>query len=387
MEIVYTGEEAPITFNKSIFLAGPSPRPDQDIESWRKDVIQILEDIGFNGVVFYPENRRPNSDFNYDDQVEWERKYINMADCILFWVPRDLSLDKNGVPKLPAFTTNVEFGAWCNSGKVAFGCPKDSDKNQYLEHYCDLYNVPTVNSLTGTIFTASKMLGNGVFRTEGERFVPLFIWNTESFQSWYLSQKEAGNRLNHAEVLWSFRPGNKNFVFSWILKVNIFVEAEKRNKSNEFVFSRTDISSVLLWKKNDPIEESEVVLIKEFRSSSNTKDGFIRELPSGSSSSKENKKETAIHEVNEETGFEIELNRPEQHESRQLAGTLSAHKSNLYSVSLDEKEIEWFKNQKDPQGNVEDTEITYIEVYSVKDLYQIDIDWTTVGQILSVVYR
>src|SRR5208283_2036689 len=129
----------------------------------------------------------------------------------LFWVPRDISLDENGKLKLPAFTTNVEFGAWCDSGKVVFGAPPDYEKrkNKYLKFYADFYKVPSGETLTETLDEALEMLGEGAGRTEGERYVPLFIWNTESFQSWYLNQKEAGNRLDHAELLYSFRPGYK----------------------------------------------------------------------------------------------------------------------------------------------------------------------------------
>lgn len=84
MLVIYTGEEMPNTINKSVFLAGPSSRPGQDIESWRNDAIKILDDIGFDGVVFSPEYREMKSDpkahdnFDYDNQVEWEEKYLNI---------------------------------------------------------------------------------------------------------------------------------------------------------------------------------------------------------------------------------------------------------------------------------------------------------------------
>src|ERR1700735_618587 len=131
MEVIYTGEETPNTIVKSLFLSGPSRRPDQDkIKSWREDALQYLEEQGFDGTVFCPETRNGefSPDFNYDDQVEWEDKHLNMADCILFWVPRDLSVDNKGKLKLPALTTNIEAGRWMNSGKVVFGCPPDLEK-------------------------------------------------------------------------------------------------------------------------------------------------------------------------------------------------------------------------------------------------------------------
>jgi hypothetical protein len=37
MEVVYTGEDMPEKFSKSIFLAGPTPRNKEEVESWRGD--------------------------------------------------------------------------------------------------------------------------------------------------------------------------------------------------------------------------------------------------------------------------------------------------------------------------------------------------------------
>jgi 8-oxo-dGTP pyrophosphatase MutT (NUDIX family) len=174
----------------------------------------------------------------------------------------------------------------------------------------------------------------------------------------------------------------------WVLKVNVYVESEKRNKDNEFVLARTDISSVLLWKKNEPLEESEVILVKEFRSPANTKDGFIRELPGGSSFKRgEDPQEVAAEEVHEETGFHLSPDRLTSHGARQLSGTLSAHKAYFYSAEINEEELEWFKSQDGiVHGNVKDSEMTFIEVHSVQDLILNEqVGWTTLGMILSVI--
>lgn len=391
MEIVYTGEIAPYKFKKSLFLAGPSARPGQDIESWRKDAIKILQDKGFDGVIFCPENRDfkfKDKDFNYDDQVEWEDKYLSLCDCILFWVPRDLSIDKDGNMKLPAFTTNIEFGKYETSGKIVLGYPEDAEKMAYLKHDAETYNIPVGDTLTETIDFALEFLGEGSERENGECCVPLFIWNTPSFQSWYCSQLDAGNRLESAKLLYNFRPRYKSFVFLWILKVNIYIASEDRFKENEFVLARTDISSVMLWHKKENILDSEVVLIKEFRSPAATDTGFITELPSGSSFKEgEDPLEVASQEVKEETDFYIDPKRLKFICAKQLAGTLSSHKSHLYSAELDEEELKWFKSQKDVvHGNIEDSERTFIEIFKIKDLLEnkVDLDWSTLGQILFV---
>jgi 8-oxo-dGTP pyrophosphatase MutT (NUDIX family) len=387
MQVVYALEDMPDAFSKSIFLAGPTPRNRDEVESWRPDALKILEDIGFDGVVFVPEPKVATKDHVYEDQVEWEEKYLKLADCIVFWVPRDLSLDSKDFPKMAAFTTNVEWGVWADSGKVVFGCPEDAEKVSYLKHYADKYNVPTGGTLTETLDNAINYLGGGEERSGGERYVPLFIWKTDSFQSWYEAQKEAGNRLDHADLLFSFRPRYKSFVFLWALNVDIYVESEDRHKTNEFVLSRTDISSVCMYHRTT--SNVEVVLVKEFRSPASTEDGFIRELPGGSSSKKnEDPQEVAADEVHEETGFHLKSDRLKSHGSRQLVGTLSSHKSNLYSVELDEEEIKWFKSQEGiVHGNIEDSERTFIEVHSVQDLIDNKLtDWSTLGMLLSIIY-
>jgi 8-oxo-dGTP pyrophosphatase MutT (NUDIX family)/nucleoside 2-deoxyribosyltransferase len=393
MQIIYTGEEVPEKIIKSIFLAGPSLRPNQlgHVEQWRQDACQILNDIGFDGVVFSPENRDNKflDNFDYDDQVEWEDKCLNVADCIVFWVPRDLSKDEDGNPKLPAFTTNVEWGAWCDSGKVVFGAPEKADKIRYLEHYADFYKAPIAKSLTETLRNALEMVGEGAERVGGERFVPLFIWNTPSFQSWYKAQTGADNELRHAELLYNFRPKYGKFVFLWILKVAIYVAAEDRIKDNEFVLSRPDISSVVLWKEAEDPLQSKIAIIKEFRSPASTEDAFIREVAGGSSPKPGiDPRETAAEEIHEETGLMIDLDRLEEVISRQMFGTLSAHKSNLYSYQLSDEELKWLESQKDiVHGNVEETERTFIEIYTVQELLNNnDLDWSNIGMILSVVY-
>ena len=92
MQVIYYGEEMPYKFSRSLFLAGPSLRSGQEGESWRKDALHILDDMGFDGLVFVPENREGRLDehHDYEGLVSWEEKHLNVADCILFWVPRQM---------------------------------------------------------------------------------------------------------------------------------------------------------------------------------------------------------------------------------------------------------------------------------------------------------
>jgi len=375
MEVVYAYEKTPDTITRSIFLAGPTPR-DKDVESWRKDALQVLEDKGFDGVVFVPEPRDGKWSKDYDEQLGWEEEHLHIADCIVFWVPRELKT-------MPAFTTNVEFGMWGDSGKIVFGAPPEAPKNRYLLHYAEKYKAPVGETLTETLTYAMDILKEGAKRSGGERCVPLYIWKLDSFQSWYKAQTEAGNRLDSARVLYTFRPGFKSFVFLWILKADMYIKSEDRHKTNEFVLARPDVSSILLWKKEDSVENCEVVIVKEFRTPASTEDGFVRELVGGSSKKTESPEHVAAEEVLEETGFAVKPERLKHHQTRQLCATLSSHKSHFYSVELTSEEIEWFKSQKGVVHGVEaDTERTFIEVYSVKELLKdSNIDWTTLGMI------
>lgn len=396
MEVVYTGEEMPTSFSKSIFLAGPTSRH-ASVPSWRPDALKILEDMGYDGVVFVPEDREGKVHLDYDHQIAWEEKHLNLVDCIVFWVPRDLSPDPDGFPKRAALTTNIEWGVWEDSGKVVLGAPEDAEKMAYLKHYAKEYKVPFSESLTETLRNAMEMVGEGAERSGGERYVPLFVWKLESFQDWYSIQKEAGNVLEDARLLFSFRPNYKQWVFLWILQVNIYVSAEDRFKTTDFVMARPDISSVVMYHHRPTMDEygnsyevgdTQVIIIKEYRPTASTRDGFVHELPGGSSSKSKDAKETAAEEVHEETGFYLDPERLKEHEARQMAPTFSAHKSHLYSVQLTEEEIQWFQSQKDiPHGIEKDSERTFVEVKSIRQILDEKlVDWSSLGMIFSAVH-
>lgn len=381
MRVVYAFEEAPTSYTRSIFLAGPTPR-DAETPSWRPEALRILEALGYDGVVFVPEARDGKWRKDYDGQLEWEEKHLHMADCILFWVPRELA-------RMPAFTTNDEWGTWKYSGKCVFGAPPEAPKVNYQRYYAKKLLVPNAETLEGTITLALEMVKDGAMRSDGEREVPLFVWRTPHFQSWYRAQKAAGNRLDGARVLSVFRVGKKrDIVFLFVMHVNVYVLYEGRNKTNEVVVSRPDISSVLLYCRGKTPEETAVVLVREFRSPAATRDGNVWELPGGSPSHASlSPADNAVEELSEETGFALDATRLRTHVPRQLAATLSAHKAHLFSAQITEEELAWFRAQQGiAHGDGGLSEKTFIEVRTVREILDSpDPDWTTIGMILSVI--
>ena len=407
MQIVYANQPFPNSWDKAIFLAGPTPRSDE-VPSWRPTALRMLQDLGYDGVVFVPEDEDGLWRHSYDDQVEWERQGLNFADVIVFWVPRELE-------KMPAFTTNVEFGRWITSGKVDLGRPPKAPKMRYLDwlidHESDGHEKPH-DTLAGALIEAVRRVGPGAVRTGGERGVPLQIWNTPIFQGWYDALKSAGNRLDEAEQRWVFRMPKLQKVFCWVLWVKVWISKEERWKDNEWVFARSDISTVVLWYRGsnkgvltEELLDTKVVMVKEFRSPGRTSDGFVHELPGGSSTDPDsNPLDTAAAEVEEETGLKIARvktayrklaglrianKRFKMVKTRQVAATLSAHQAFCFTARLNASELrEVHQMIKDgvTHGNKEDTELTYLEVVTLGEMLKGDLhDWATVGMVAEAV--
>jgi 8-oxo-dGTP pyrophosphatase MutT (NUDIX family)/nucleoside 2-deoxyribosyltransferase len=375
LQVVYAGEAIPGAFSKSIYLAGPSPRVAGQ-PNWRPEALRELEQTGYDGVVFVPVPRdgaRPE----YESQRQWEKQAMNHADVALFWVPRS--------DELLGLTTNVEFGALAASGKVVLGTPPDATSVRYLQSVATDNAIPTFSTLAETAQAGADLVARGAQRQGGECQVPLHIWRTKQFQSWITRQKAAGNRLDGAELQWVFRVGpNKKIPLAFALHVDVYVEAEGRNKSNEFILSRPDIAhTVAIWPHPNDSMKSRVVLVREFRSTSSTADGFIRETPGGSGFKEQSPQETAAAELREETGLEVDPQRVYPLGTRQVAGTFSTHSAHVGVVRLTKNEIDAIEGRGGTFGNAEETELTYAEVYTLGQLSADEItDWATMGMIM-----
>ena len=392
MQLVFSDHPVPSIVTKSIFLEGPSPR-DKNIVDWRHEALSYLGSLPMNydGTVFIPTpeqsfygtNHNPST-WTYDNQISWECECRYVADVIVFWVPRHVD------GEMPAFTTNVEFGEDLHSGKTVYGRPENAEKCNYLDQRMKEIKLPVFLSLEHTLDHAVSLLGTGAHRENGEVYVPLFIWKTEQFQAWYGNLKLAGNRLDKAKLLHHVKYSTDKEVFSYVLWVKIWIEAEKRYKENEFVFARKDISTVLAYYK-DIDGDIKIAIVKEFRSPVNNTAGFVYELPGGSSTKPNtDPKINAQHELEEECGLTIDdLSRFKYVGERQLAATLSSHRAQLYSVELTKQEYEqMLQNEQSDRafGVANDSEKTYVKMVGISQLQYSFLDFSMLGMIYHALY-
>lgn len=387
MHVVYVPNEPPETYSKSLFLAGPSPR-DSFHPNWRPEALKLLEGMGYDGVVFVPLAEDGGWCQDKEVQYAWEKKYLDAADQIVFWVPRNMGT-------LPGLTTNVEFGMYYDSGRVVLGYPSDAPHMNYLHHHARKEATYTNCSLLHVLDFALNEIDDGAARTGGERDIPLNIWRTGHFQSWYQAQVGAGNRIDGARVLWTFRAGpDKSYLFAYAMRVNVYVASEGRNKTGEFIISRPDVSAIVAYytpKKLETIADlldAQIAIVREFRSSASLGDCMIREVPSGSSwKPGEDPSETAAHELSEETGLSVATDRLRLVGARQVAGTLSTHRAHVFACALTLAELEVLKTTA-TSGQVfgvsNSSERTYVEVRTVRELLDNPLtDWANAGMVVA----
>jgi hypothetical protein len=126
VKIIYSDQPVFKGSERSIFLVGPTPRS-VDVPSWRPDAIHFLGKLGYDGVVLVPEPEIPQN-WDYLNQVNWEYSGLSHCSAIAVWVPRELA-------RMPAFTTNVEFGFWLSSSanRLVYGRPEGAPHTGYLD--------------------------------------------------------------------------------------------------------------------------------------------------------------------------------------------------------------------------------------------------------------
>jgi len=391
MQLIFSNQPLPDTIVKSVFLAGPSPRS-LDEQDWRHEAIAVLKQLGFDGTVFLPVPSyrfydnvldKGTTGWSYDDQIAWEVQARDRADIIAFWVPRVIDPTKPDLG-MPAFTTNFELGEDLHSNKVAYGRPAAAVKCRYLDERITQTGLPVHETMEALFADVINRLGAGALRVGGEAQVPLFIWKTPTFQSWLASQKAVGNRLDAARVV-SCYIARGGFVFTYQMKVSVWVASEQRHKSNEIIFARPDVSAVVACHK-DAGGVLRIALVREFRSPVNNDIGFVYELPGGSSPKPGmDPAMNASEELSEEAGLHIQdINRFQFVGVRQLVATLSLHRVHVYAVMLTDEEFKQLQETAasgEPFGLAETSERTYVEIASLDALFSLPVDYSTLGMV------
>ena len=131
-----------------VFLAGPI----QGASNWQHSIENLFANEQYSNIVFLSPRRLSYDNFNYEEQVQWEKKYMGLADVILFWIP-EASEDVKG--RSYAQTTRTEFGEYLARGKkIIFGAYKEFPGLRYFEsklkqYYGNKYKIH--NSLEGCL--------------------------------------------------------------------------------------------------------------------------------------------------------------------------------------------------------------------------------------------
>lgn len=379
MNIIFSDDDLPKYIIKSIFLAGPSPRNKNEY-NWRKEALKILNDNNYTGTVFIPlkkdifYGKNDDKEWNYQDQIKWECNCRKIADLVVYWIPR--------TEKMLGLTTNIEFGEDLNTKEVLYGRPDEALKCRYLDERIRLKRNKIYNNLSDLLNQAIDKLGEGAERKNGEINVPLNVWRTDIFKNWYNDLLLANNKLldfKLNEVV--YEKGENIFYFS--AKVNVYIENEKREKSNESIFGRIELSSVVMYYKEK--KDINIIIVKEFRSPVSNNTGYVYDLPGGSSHDKTKSALTVItEEIYEETGLKVLTNRLKFVSKRQLNGSTIMHKNNIFSLELTKEEFDEFKNKKGKISSYDggkSGEVNIIEIVKLKELHKYPVDTNTVGAI------
>lgn len=378
MKTVYVGQPFPHTFHKSLYLAGPTLR-NAKASSWRPHALKLLECSHYDGVVFVPEFQDGKRSSDDDQHMDWELEAMRRSDIILFWAPAEQDI-------LPAAATWVEFGLQVHSGRVIFGTPKEANGTCYMEKLVTQYHVASHHTLEDSVEAALTTLGSGANRSGAECLVPLEIWQAPHFRRWYAAQTSAGHALEDVQrIEWVFRVGPKR---AWPLfiavHVAIKVKGEDRVKSNEAVIIRPSVVTVCAYCPGDTRKQDRFILVKEYRTSAINAQGFVFELPGGSSFEPGvDEINVAIDELEQETGIRLARERFCILGRRQIASTMIANEALLLAARLEPVEMDAIATRQGARyGNRADTEQTYLYVLTRQQIVEGQlVDYAALGQI------
>ena len=378
---LYACQQPPESWDTSIFIGGSMPGPRSSAMPWQPEVIALLQGHwAGNGrlVLFVSEPGNCVRDVVADELIDWHQRALDGADVMMFWWPDDTDLS----------LMSTSLAAWNDNRRVIHGTPPETPLSNYLTKYAVSHAISTAATLAELVSIALDKVGTGARRSAGERDVPLAVWRSSSFQRWYSAQTDAGNTLLGARQVWAFSTGpRQTLLVYWALHVRMYVRAEDRVKSNEVVISRPDISVMALYQRGATIDDTIIVLVREYRSPASTPDGLVHELPGGSTTAETGALDQSITETEEETGLAIDAQRIRAHGSRQLAATMSAHHAYLFAAEITDDELARLRASQAMPHGVGDTERTWPEITTFGELREHRlVDWATLGMIAEAVF-
>lgn len=330
LQPVFLGESWPTAFSASVFLAGSSP-------SFRQELFAQLGNALFECVVFVPEPRDPSGPAAPLDgarQEAWQSEALSFSDLLVLRLTDGDASD----PKLLAL-----WAEWARTGRLIV-CGAPSDGVGRLPGQRLLF----AETAADTAALILKFLRPGALRRAGERTVPLSLWRSPSFQSWYRALSRAGHFLEDVEVEWTHRSrGIGRPPFLWAMRPRVRVRGERRQLSGEVVIGRADVSVTILYHRpaGAPPLDTQVVLVREFRAAVRNRSGFAWMLPGGSAAQagerRSDPRHTAVQEVAEETGLRLA---PEQLQTvsagdRQLVASLASYHAQVFRAELTDEQL------------------------------------------------
>lgn len=145
-----------LTHADSIFLAGPVPA-DGSNKAWRNiEAIPLLEEMGFNGIVYVPEFSSSIQVRNRQEIRMWELRALYLAHKIVCWLPYPVDLSDPDILS-PTLTNYIPADEIIEeySDKILYGRPP-----QEHESYID-----TLFHKNKAYDSLEELLKQAVYRT------------------------------------------------------------------------------------------------------------------------------------------------------------------------------------------------------------------------------
>lgn len=376
LQPVHVGESFPTAFSASVFLAGSSP-------SFRQELFSQLAAALFECVVFVPEPRdQPTAAATTDEgrQDAWQSEALAFSDLLVL----RLAEGEASQPKLLSL-----WAEWSRTGRLIV-CGPHADAVGRLPGQRLLF----AETAADTAALILKFLRPGALRRAGERTVPLSLWRSPSFQSWYRALSRAGHFLEDVEVEWTHRSrGIGRPPFLWAMRPRVRVRGERRQLSGEVVIGRADVSVTILYHRPAgaaPLD-TQVVLVREFRAAVRNRSGFAWMLPGGSAAQagerRSDPRHTAVQEVSEETGLRLS---PEQLQTvsagdRQLVASLASYHAQVFRAELTDEQLAGLRATAAAGRALGATpsERCFVSVRRLGDiLADPDFDWSHLGMLM-----